>query len=168
MKTRVIQDDAGPAESGINPVAPVVGAGETEIAAAREVVWEVLTGIERWPSWNPDVKSVSMHGGLSEGAVFRWKSGPGTITSTLEHVEAPRRVAWTGKAFGLNAIHVYALEARDGTTVVRTEESYDGLVARLFRGRLQKTLDHALVSGLRHLKAEAERRTDHLAAERRS
>jgi uncharacterized protein YndB with AHSA1/START domain len=168
MKTRVIQDDAGPAESGINPVAPVVGAGETEIAAAREVVWEVLTGIERWPSWNPDVKSVSMHGALSEGAVFRWKSGPGTITSTLEHVEAPRRVAWTGKAFGLNAIHVYALEARDGTTVVRTEESYDGLVARLFRGRLQKTLDHALESGLRHLKAEAERRTDHLAAERRS
>jgi hypothetical protein len=167
MKTRVIQDDAGPVESGINPVAPVVGAGRAEIAAAREVVWEVLTGIERWPSWNPDVKSVAMHGALSEGSVFRWKSGPGTITSTLEHVEAPRRVAWSGKAFGLNAIHVYALEALDGTTLVRTEESYDGLVARLFRGRLQKTLDYALESGLQHLKAEAERRT-HLATERRS
>jgi uncharacterized protein YndB with AHSA1/START domain len=168
MKTRVIQDDAGPAESGINPVAPVVGAEETEIAAGRELVWDVLTGIERWPSWNPDVKSVSMDGGLSEGSVFRWKSGSATITSTLEHVQAPRRVAWSGKAFGLSAIHVYALEARDGTTIVRTEESYDGLVARLFRGRLQKTLDHALESGLRHLKVEAERRTAHLAAERRS
>ena len=168
MKTRVIQDDSGPTESRINQLAPVVGASETEIAAARDVVWEVLTGIERWPSWNPDVKSVSMHGALSEGSVFRWKSGSGTITSTLEHVEAPRRVAWTGKAFGLNAIHIYALEARDGITVVRTEESHDGFIARLFRARLQKTLDLALESGLRHLKAESERRASHPAAERRS
>jgi uncharacterized protein YndB with AHSA1/START domain len=167
MKTRVIQDDAGPAESGINPVAPVVGASVIEIAAARELVWDVLTGIERWPSWNPDVKSVSMDGGVFEGSVFRWKSGAATITSTLEHVEAPRRIAWSGKAFGLNAIHAYALEARNGTTLVHTEESYDGLVARVFRSRLQKTLDDALEGGLQHLKVEAERRTAHLG-ERRS
>ena len=145
----------------------MIGTSETEVAAARELVWDVLTGIEHWPSWNPDVKSVSMHGGLSEGTVFRWKAGPGTVTSTLEQVEAPQRVAWSGKTFCLKAIHVYALEARNGTTLVRTEESYDGLVARLFRGRLQKTLDGALESGLRHLRAEAERRTVQLAAERR-
>jgi hypothetical protein len=168
MKTRVIQDDAEPTENESNRAAPVVGTSETEVAAVREVVWEVLTGIERWPSWNPDVTSVSMHGALSEGSVFRWKSGPGTITSRLEHVEAPRRVVWSGKAFGLRALHVYALEARDGSTLVRTQESYDGLVARLFRVRLQKTLDGALESGLRHLKAEAERRTAHPEAERRS
>jgi hypothetical protein len=54
-------------------------------------------------------------------------------------------------------MHVYALEARNGQTLVRTEESYDGLVARLFSGRLQKTLDSALANGLRHLKVEAER-----------
>jgi hypothetical protein len=168
MKTQVIQDEAEPDRNGINRAAPVVGRSETKVFATREVVWDVLTGIEQWPSWNPDVRSVSMNGSLAEGSVFRWKSGPGTITSTLEHVEAPRRVAWSGKAFGLQAIHVYALEARDGTTSVRTEESYDGLVARLFRGRLQKTLDGALANGLRHLKAEAERRTAHPATDRRS
>jgi hypothetical protein len=159
MKTRVIQDDAEPAEDGINRAAPVVGTGKIEVAAVREVVWDVLTGIEHWPSWNPDVKSVSMHGALSEGSEFRWKAGPGTITSTLQSVEAPRRIAWSGTTLGLKAMHVYALEARNGGTLVRTEESYDGLVARLFRPRLQKTLDSALQSGLRHLKAEAERRT---------
>ena len=42
--------------------------------------------------------------------------------------------------------------------MVRTEESYNGLVARLFHRRLQKTLDTTLQSELRHLKAEAERR----------
>jgi hypothetical protein len=168
MKTRVIQDDADPAEHGINRAAPVVASGETEIVADREVVWDVLTGIGQWPTWNPEVKSVSMHGAVSEGSVFRWKAGPGTIMSTLEDIEAPTRIAWSGTTFGIEAKHVYALEARDGVTRVRTEESYDGLVARLFRGRLQKTLESSLASGLRHLKAEAERRTAHLAAERRS
>jgi carbon monoxide dehydrogenase subunit G len=168
MKTRVIQDDAEPAENGINWAAPVVASSETEIAAGREVVWHVLTGIEHWPSWNPDVKSVSMEGGLVQGVRFRWKSGPGTITSTLEHVEQPRRIVWSGTTFGIEAMHVYALEAGDGVTLVRTEESYDGPVARLFRIRLQKTLESSLENGLRHLKAEAERRTAHPAGERRS
>jgi uncharacterized protein YndB with AHSA1/START domain len=168
MKTRVIQDEVEPADNGINRAAPIVAARETEIAAVRELVWEVLTGIGEWPSWNPDVKSVSMQDSVSQGSQFRWQAGPGRITSTLEHVEPPRRVAWSGKAFGLKAMHLYVLESRNGTTLVRTEESYDGLVAHVFRARLQKTLEGALESGLRHLKIEAERRTTDLAAERRS
>ena len=168
MKTRVIQDDADPGGSGINHAAPVVASSEAEVSASPDLVWDVLTVIEQWPSWNPDVKWVSMDGCLSEGTEFRWKAGPATITSTLQSVDAPTRIAWTGTTFGIEAMHVYALEARDGVTLVRTEESYDGLLARIFRGRLQKTLEDSLESGLGHLKAEAERRTAHLAAERRS
>jgi len=41
---------------------------------------------------------------------------------------------------------------------VRTEESFDGLVARLVRGPAQKALDNGLEDWLRYLKAEAERR----------
>ena len=166
MKTRVIQDDGEPVDNGVNRAAPVVGVSETEVAADRQVVWDVLAGIEDWPGWNPDVRSVSIEGAVSEGTRFRWKAGAGTITSTLERVEPPRRIAWSGRAFGLKALHIYALEARDGVTLVRTEESYDGAMAVLFRGRLQKVLDRALASGLRHLKAEAERRT--LADRKRS
>ena len=167
MKTRVIQDDPEQAKDLINRRAPVIGASEIEIVAAPTVVWAVLTDIEEWPSWNSDVKSVSMQEGLAEGSAFRWKAGPGTITSVLRTVEPPRRIAWSGKTLGIQAMHIYALEARNGATFVRTEESYDGLIARLFRGPLQKTLSGSLESGLRHLKAESERRTTH-PAERRS
>ena len=141
-----------------NKQAPVVGASEIEIAATPEAVWQVLTAIDRWPSWNPQVKSASLEGGLEEGAEFRWKAGPGTIVSRLTDVQAPHRIAWTGKSMGLKAIHVHTLEERNGGTLVKTEESYDGLVARLFSGRLRKMLDGALNDGLRHLKTEAERR----------
>jgi hypothetical protein len=143
---------------GINQDAPVVGTSEVEIHAPSETVWDVLTAIDRWPAWNPDVKSVSMEGSLAPGSVFRWKAGPGTITSTIQRVEPPRLIAWTGRTFGIKAIHFYRLEQRDGSTFVRSEESYDGLVARVLRGSLQKTLDTALADGLRYLKIEAEQR----------
>jgi hypothetical protein len=142
----------------INTSAPVVGSCEIEIAAASEVAWDVLTDIEHWPSWNPAVKSASLEGGIDEGSKFRWKAGPGTIKSTIRDVQKPWRIAWSGTSFGIKAIHVHTLEPRDGRTLVRTEESYDGLVARLFHGRLQKTLDNALQNELQHLRAEAERR----------
>jgi uncharacterized protein YndB with AHSA1/START domain len=143
--------------------APVVGESETEIDASPEAVWEVLTGIERWPTWNPDVKSASMQGSVAEGSEFRWKAGPGTIKSTIQRVEPPKLIAWTGTTFGIKAFHVYVLEPRGEKTLVRTTESYDGLVARLFRRQLAKTLDRALVDGLQHLKAELEGRASPLA-----
>jgi uncharacterized protein YndB with AHSA1/START domain len=64
--------------NGIDEGAPVVSATEIEIAAASEAVWDVLTNFEAWPSWNPDVKAISMTDVLAEGSEFRWKAGPGS------------------------------------------------------------------------------------------
>ena len=142
----------------IDAKAPVRGSTEIEVDARPEVVWGVLTAIEEWPQWNPDVIETSMEGELSEGTSFRWKSGPGTITSTLRVVQPPREVAWTGKTLGLHAIHVYRLQPLNGGTMVTTEESWSGWVARLFRKRMQVTLQRAMEAGLENLKTEAERR----------
>jgi uncharacterized protein YndB with AHSA1/START domain len=142
----------------IDENAPVVARSEIEIAASPDVAWDVLTAIEDWPSWNPAVKSVSIEGGIDEGSTFRWKAGPGTIASTIGNVDRPRRIAWTGTTFGVRAIHVHTFEPDAGGTLVRSEESWDGLLPRLFRGRLRKTLESSLHAGLRQLKAEAERR----------
>jgi uncharacterized protein YndB with AHSA1/START domain len=142
----------------VNEQAPVVGTSEIEIDGSPEQVWKVLTAFERWPSWNRDVKSMTMQGNVAPGSVFRWKAGPGTITSTIQRVEQPRLIGWTGTTLGIDAIHFWHLEPRDGKTFVRTDESYEGLVARIFRGPLQKTLDRALADGLGYLKTEVERR----------
>lgn len=144
--------------AGINERAPVVGASEIEIGATPEAVWEVLTSLEHWPSWNPDVKSMSVDGPVAAGTVFRWKAGPGTVESTIRRVEPPRLIAWTGKTLGIKAVHFWHLEPRNGGTFMRSAESYEGLVTRLFRGPLQKTLDKALADGLQYLKREVERR----------
>jgi uncharacterized protein YndB with AHSA1/START domain len=142
----------------VNREAPVVAADEIEVAASRQAVWDVLTDLESWPRWNSDVKSMSIDGPLATGTVFRWKAGPGTITSTIQDVQPPTLITWTGTTFGIKARHVYRLEPRGDGTLIHTEESYQGLVARLLRGSLQKTLERGLSDGLRSLKAEAERR----------
>ena len=118
----------------------------------------MLTKIDGWPSWNPEVKSASLEGDLAPGTVFRWRAGPSRLVSRLVRVEAPHEIAWTGKAMGLNVIHAYGLEPSNGGTSVRTHESVEGLTARLFRGPLKKRMDSAIDVGLRSLKAEAERR----------
>lgn len=141
----------------IDEGAPVVSAAEAEIDAPIERVWEVLTAVERWPDWNPEVKSVSIVPPLAAGSTFSWKAGPGTISSRIEHFDRPRSVAWSGRTLGIRAVHVWRLEGRDGRTLVRTEESYEGLVARVLRRPLQKMLDAALADGARFLKAEAEK-----------
>ena len=148
----------GGLRSEVNELAPVRSSSEIEIAATPDVAWDVLTAFEAWPSWNPEIKSVTLEGGVEAGSQFRWKSGPGTITSVIQDVEAPRRIAWTGKSFGITAIHLYKLEQLGTRTLVMTEETYEGTVARLFNGVLRKKLERVLQSGLRHLKAEAERR----------
>lgn len=139
--------------------APVFARSEIQVEAAPEIVWGLMADIEGWPVWNPDVKSASLRGEVTEGTEFRWKAGPGTITSTLRRVDPPRLMAWTGKTLGIRAIHVWRLEPRDGKTLVRTEESWEGLLSRVLRGAFQRTLEKALTSGLQSLKREAERRS---------
>jgi uncharacterized protein YndB with AHSA1/START domain len=144
--------------------APATARGAVDVAAPPEVVWATLTDIDQWARWNPDVKSSSLDGPLAPGTEFRWKAGPGTISSRIQEVDPPRRIAWTGKTFGIEAVHVHRLEPRNGNTRVHSEESWDGLIVRLLTGSMRKTLQKSTESGLQYLKAEAERRVAAKAA----
>jgi hypothetical protein len=88
-------------------------------------------------------------GRLEPGSEFRWKAGPGTIVSTLEQVEPPRFVRWRGRTMSIAALHAWRVEPQGAGTAVETEESFSGLLARLFRRPLQKTLDKSLRPGPR-------------------
>jgi hypothetical protein len=142
----------------INRAAPATASGEALIGAEPETVFSVISAIEEWPSWNPDVKSVELDGPVEPGTMFRWKAGPSSITSTLEVVDPPHELAWTGTTMGIKAIHVFRLEAHDGGTLARSEESWEGLIATLLKGWSRKTLETGIEDVLSHLKAESERR----------
>jgi hypothetical protein len=142
----------------INRSAPATAAGETQIDADPQTVFSVIAAIDEWPSWNEDVKSAKVEGPLQPGTVFRWKSGPTSLVSTLQVVDPPNELAWTGKAMTIRAVHVFRFEPRDGGTLARSEESWDGVIATVLKGYSRKTLDKGIKDDLSHLKAEAERR----------
>lgn len=89
----------------INEQAPAKSARELQIEATREVVWGLLSDINNWPRWNPAVSRARLDGPFAPGSIFRWKSGGSSLVSTIQDVERPTRVAWTGKTFGVAAVH---------------------------------------------------------------
>jgi hypothetical protein len=143
----------------INWNAPATAEGELQIDADPQTVFSVISTIDRWPSWNPDVKSVTLQGPVRPGTVFRWKAGPSSLTSALQVVDPPREIAWTGTTMGIKAVHVFRFQARDGGTLARSEESWEGLLASLLKGYSRRTLDKGIRSVLARLKTEAERRS---------
>jgi uncharacterized protein YndB with AHSA1/START domain len=107
----------------INRAAPATAAGETLIDADPQTVFSAIAEIDERPSWNADVKSAKLEGPVRPGTVFRWRSGPSRLVSTLRVVDPPNEIAWTGKTMGIEAIHVFRFEPKDGGTLARSEES---------------------------------------------
>jgi uncharacterized protein YndB with AHSA1/START domain len=128
-----------------------------EIAAPPDRVWELLSNIERWPTWNSLVEKAELNGPLHPGSVFKWKSKGFALTSTLREVTPKRRLAWTGKAFGTRAVHIWEMEEANQGTMLRTAESFGGWLPRLMPRAMQRALDETLLAWLQSIKAEAER-----------
>jgi uncharacterized protein YndB with AHSA1/START domain len=142
----------------INQNAPALAEGELYIEADPATVFSVISAIEDWPSWQPDVKSAKLDGPIQPGTIFRWKAGRNSLTSRLEIVDPPREIAWTGTTMGIKAIHVFRFDSRHAGTVARSEESWEGFIPRMLKGYSSKTLDTGIRTVLSHLKTEAERR----------
>jgi len=148
----------------INRNAPAVASAESLIQASPDVIWSVLTDIEGWPGWNPDVERAELAGPLAPGSVFRWKAGGAPVVSTIQEVVPRRRLVWTGRSLSIRAIHVWDLEERSDGVKARSEESFDGLLVRLLRSPMQRMLSSSVKRGMEATQAECERR----AAERAS
>jgi uncharacterized protein YndB with AHSA1/START domain len=142
----------------INQNAPVSASADILIHAPLRLVWEIQTDIDNWKKWNPDVTDVALQGPVAPGTSFRWKAGGTPIRSSLQVVEPERRIVWTGRMLSIRAIHVWTFEEQEKGVLVRTAESFDGFLVRLFTGTMQRMLESSLQKGLAVLKKECERR----------
>jgi uncharacterized protein YndB with AHSA1/START domain len=140
-----------------NPSAPVHTRQSIVVAAAPAQVWAVLTDINNWAAWQPNIKQPRLNGPLQPGTTFDWKSGGAGIHSTLHTVAPAHEFGWTGKSFGVSAIHNWTLVPVPGGTQVTVEESMQGLLATLFNGILNRGLAKGTRQWLELLKAEAEK-----------
>lgn len=144
--------------------APARVTRHTLVAAPQDRVWQLLTDIDHWSDWHPEISSAHLAAPLAGGTTFRWKANGAPVRSRIEQIEAPGLVVWSGRSLGLRAIHLWRLEpAPDGGTRVTTEESLSGLPARVARRGAQRILEKSLDSFLAALAAEAKGTADRLA-----
>jgi carbon monoxide dehydrogenase subunit G len=146
------------AQVDINPSAPAVASASAFVDAPIATVWGVLVDFQRWPSWNKSVSSVELKGDATVGSTFVWVADGARIVSRLEDLEFPMRITWTGRTLGIRAIHVWEFGEKDGGTVVHTKESFEGFLARMFRGAMKRMLSKTLEQSVIALKSEAEAR----------
>ena len=140
----------------INQHAPLVAKKEIFIQAQPQAVWKIITDINSWSQWQPGIASSKMEGSLTPGAVFEWKPGGITITSTIEIIEPDERIGWSGTAIGTQARHIWTFKPHKDGTLLTTEESMDGWLTRVLKVMMPKFLDESLSTWLNSLKKHAE------------
>lgn len=141
----------------INTNAPVKCSKTILINASPEKVWSVLTNINNWANWQPEISKVQLFGELKPESSFNWKTGGAIIHSTLHTVDLNKNFGWTGKTFGMYAIHNWTLTEVNGQTKVTVDESMEGFFAKLFKKSFNKNLEKGMQNWLEFLKKECEK-----------
>lgn len=138
----------------INENAGIRDSHSTVINASIEKVWEVLADMEKWPTWNPDVRKVTLEGEVAEGTFFNWVQGRTHGVSQIQQVNKPFSLAWTSKAKMVKRIYVWSLESDENQTIATISASFQGAFVVLVENH-QKVYNE-LLSWLELLKKQAE------------
>jgi uncharacterized protein YndB with AHSA1/START domain len=122
-------------ERYVPQAAPVHVRNSLRIAAPAENIWAWLIGAERWPDWYPNASRVRIDGDhgseLALDSEFRWRTfGVGIRSRVLEFVPCSR-IAWDGHAVGIDVYHTWLIEDHGSESLVVTEETQHGVIARL-------------------------------------
>jgi len=141
----------------INNNAPVKCRKTITINSNSEKVWAVMTNIDKWATWHTEISNPKLSGELKPNSTFVWKTGGAKINSTLHTVEPSKQFGWTGKTFGMFAIHNWTLTEKEGKTVVAVDESMEGFIAKLLKKSFNKTLEKGMQNWLDLLKTECEK-----------
>ena len=122
---------------------PIEVRNEILISAPAERVWDLLTDVERWPSWYRACQWVQVESTDRAGrpASFRWKAHPITLRSTVVASDRPFTFAIVADAPGLHADRTFTiLPAPNGLSIVVSHETQVGLIPRLARAFLEPRL----------------------------
>jgi hypothetical protein len=141
----------------INNNAPVKCSKLITINAKPEKVWAIMTNINKWNEWQTDITNPKLNGELNPNSTFVWKTGGAKIQSTLHTVEPFKNFGWTGKTFGMFAIHNWTLSGVNGQTQVSVTESMEGFLAGILKTMFNKNLEKGMQNWLHLLKLEAEK-----------
>ena len=127
--------------ASLAPRPPIVVRNEITIPASAERVWDLLTDVQRWPSWYRACRWVRVES-TAPAVSFRWKAHPVVLLSTVVASDRPHSFSIVADTPGLHADRAFTLTPTpDGLgTVVVSDETQVGPAARFGRPYLAPRL----------------------------
>ncbi len=138
-----------------------------QINAPARVVWQELTNIKDYPTWNPFLRSVS--GTLAVGEqltnIIQPEGGKkNTFYPRVLEVIPDKSLKWVGRlaagpinlGFLFTGAHYFTLEEHQGFTLFHQDEDFSGLLVPLLKKQLDTTYRKGFESMNAALKARCE------------
>lgn len=124
-----------------------------EINASPEAVWKVLTNVQAFPEWEPNVTKVEGEADLGNKITVHTKFSDRAFPVTVSEFVPNSRMVWSsGMPFGLfKGARTFILTTVGDGVKVKTREEFAGLLLPIFKGQigdLQPTFD-AFVEALK-------------------
>ena len=139
---------------------------EIDIDAKPEVVWQVLTDLDRYPEWNPFITSAVGTPEVGAKLVNRMEPPGGkamTFKPQVTVVEDGETFEWLG-TLGFSGVfdgrHRFDIEASPTGTKLIQSESFDGVLVRFMR----KSLDTQTKAGFEAMNAALKARAEPVTA----
>ena len=107
---------------------------ELNMTATPSLVWAWLVRAPLWPNWYENASDVRIAGpeeDLTDGSRFRWKTMGITVSCKVTEYIFEERIAWSGRAFGIEVHHAWVLTPSNLGCKVLTEETQRGWPAIL-------------------------------------
>ncbi|TCK92570.1 hypothetical protein EDC19_1719 [Natranaerovirga hydrolytica] len=136
---------------------------EIHIQAPVEKVWKVLTDVEKYPQWNPFIKS--LQGDLVEGEIIQVELQPAdkkpmTMRPQIILVQKERELRWKGRMFlpGIfDGEHIFELTVLENqTTQFIHREKFSGIMVPF----LKKMLDNNTRRGFEMMNQQLKERCE--------
>src|SRR5687768_16432715 len=105
---------------------------ELYVEQRPETVWSYFSDLTKWNQWSPICLGCRLVEGvqLGTGSVLQIRFRVARITTVVLanviNVKSPRLITWTGKKFGLKAVHTYRFESHGTGTLMSNEETIFG------------------------------------------
>ena len=129
------------------------------INASKEKIWKILTDFEKYPEWNPFIKSVT--GEVKVGNQIQIKLQGMTFKPMVLTLKENTELKWLGYLWfkGLfDGEHKFKLtDNGNGTTNFEQSENFSGILVKLFAKSLDKDTKNGFEQMNKELKLRAEK-----------
>ena len=108
------------------------------IDASPEMVWAVLTNVQDFPNWEPNITKVEGQAKLGEKVTVHTTLSEQAFPVTVSQFIPNEKMVWSsGMPLGLfKGERTFTLTSVDDGTQVKTREEFTGFLLPLFRGQI--------------------------------